>query len=90
MKQVRLSFFFPLTIWRRGVVVLQNSLSTECMAPVSKRKEMNHPGTRMSTQGSLSEMVVVGFKRAQVPSGPRRSGAGQSVFDGLVTGSAWR
>lgn len=60
MKQVRLSFFFPLTIQRRGVIVPPNFLSTEYMAPVSKRKEMNHPGTMMSTQGSLSEMAVVG------------------------------
>lgn len=94
MKQVRLSFFCPLTIQRRGAVVPKNSLSTEDMTPVSKRKDMNHPDTMIFSQGSLSERAVVGSKEPRSiqssMSRPRRSAGGQSMFDGIMTQSAWR
>lgn len=94
MKQIRLSFFCPLTTRRRGIAVPKNSLSTEYMAPVSKKKAMNHPDTMIFTQGSLSEMAVVGSREPRSlqssMSRPRRSAGGQSIFDGLMTGSAWR
>lgn len=89
MKQIRLSFFCPLTIRRRGIAVPKNLLSTEYMAPVPKRKAMNHPDTMIFTQGSLSEMVVVESREPKSlqssMSRPRRSAGGQSMFDGLMT-----
>lgn len=39
-----------------------NSLRTEYVAPVSKRKEIDFIDTRMSTWSSLSEMTVVGTR----------------------------
>jgi hypothetical protein len=43
-----------------GLVAPQNSVRTEKVAPVSRRRQMGHPSTRRLTLGSRNEMVVAG------------------------------
>lgn len=49
-----------------GEVGPQNSLNTETMALVSKRKLMGHPSTRMVTLGSWKVMAFVGESQGLV------------------------
>ena len=69
-----------------GEVGPQNSLSTEYVASVSKKKKMGHPDTVMFTCGSLLQMTsVVGSKEPRQPHSsmarPRRSTWEFSGFD---------
>jgi hypothetical protein len=41
-----------------GLVAPQNSVRTEKVAPVSRKRQMGHPSTRKLTLGSRKEMVV--------------------------------
>jgi hypothetical protein len=41
-----------------GLVSPQNSVRTEKVAPVSRRRQMGHPSTRRLTLGSRNEMLV--------------------------------
>lgn len=63
----------------------QNSLRTKYMTLVSKRKEVGHPDTVMTTRGSLSEKTVVESREPGSPqlsmARPRRLAGGCSVFD---------
>ena len=66
----------------------QNSIRTEYVAPVSRRKEMGHPHTTIITQGSLLVMGVV-WSRELRPlqssiAKPRRSAGEVSGYDCLL------
>jgi hypothetical protein len=41
-----------------GLVAPKNSVRTEKVAPVSRRRQMGHPSTRRLTLGSRNEVVV--------------------------------
>lgn len=55
------------------------------VAPISKKKELDHPDTIMSTQGFLSEMTVAGSRRPKYPqtfmARARKLARGWYVFD---------
>jgi hypothetical protein len=62
-----------------GQVAPQNSVSTEKVAPVSRRRHMGHPSTKRLTLGSRNEMVVA---RRGVPR-PLQSSVASPMRSGL-------
>lgn len=64
MRMVRL----PPSSDNRGEVGPPNSIRTEKVAPVSRRKEMNHSDSVMTTQDPLLGMALVRPKESRAPS----------------------
>jgi hypothetical protein len=62
-----------------GLVAPQNSVSTEKVAPVSRRRQMGCPSTKSLTLGSRNEMVVTG---REVPR-PLQSSVASPMRSGL-------